>query len=105
MSEQKLPPVWGVWLEKNQEYHSLHSTNEGAGRIDQSSGILGIVSRVVELIPREEADRMISDAIAAERERCAGILEDEARCDEMSGFHGKAAIFREFASKIREVTE
>ena len=55
------------------------------------------------LMSLPEHESIVAAAVAAAVERCAGILEDEARCDEVSGFHGKAAVFREFANKIREV--
>lgn len=102
MSE-KYPRAWGVLASyaDRLKWDSIHSTDIAAKMVAREIRDW----QSVELIPRPEHESIVAAAVAAAVERCAVILEDEARCDELSGFHGKAAVFREFAHRIREVPE
>jgi len=105
MSEPKYPRVHGVFKKHSVGRFLMTAWFYNPVAAQSGSMIAGDGAEVVELIPLPEHQAIVAAAVAAERERCAGIAEDEARCDELSGFHGKAAVFREFAHRIREVTE
>lgn len=102
MSEPKYPRAWGVFQhgEKLRVAFVDRRHAESAAKHARS-----LNTTIIELIPLPEHEAIVAAAVAAAVERCAVILEDEARCDELSGFHGKAAVFREFAHRIREVPE
>ena len=100
MSEPKYPRAFGVfldglWLDIEDHRYLAESVAEETYA----------PSEVVELIPLPEHQAIVAAAVAAERERCAGIAEylpgyavrpTETECE---------SIIRTIAHRIREVTE
>ena len=83
MTEPKYPRAFGVcifWPSGMIEYESVWATKDMATR---SAYNWVTPTKVVELIPLPEHEAIVAAAVAAERERCAGIAKRVA--DETGG--------------------
>ena len=100
MSEPKYPRAFGVfldglWLDIEDHRYLAESVAEETYA----------PSEVVELIPLPEHQAIVAAAVAAERERCAGIAEGVEYYAVRHRETEPQAIRREIAQAIREVPE
>jgi len=105
MSEPKYPRVHGVFKKHSVGRFLMTAWFYNPVAAQSGSMISGDGAEVVELIPLPEHQAIVAAAVAAERERCAGIAEylpgyavrpTETECE---------SIIRTIAHRIREVTE
>jgi hypothetical protein len=101
MAEPEYPRAWGVLIQDELGYSGWDAISDDQDIAEEMAEEIRGAS-VVELIPRPTVDRLIAEAVAAERERCAGIAEfwryelSEEGCDDW-------ALATRIADKIREV--
>jgi len=100
MSEPKYPRVHGVFKK-----HSVGRFLMTAWFYNPVAAQSGSMIKVVELIPLPEHQAIVAAAVAAERERCAGIAEGVEYYAVRHRETEPQAIRREIAQAIREVPE
>lgn len=103
MAEPEYPSVWVLFsnlIRSKQQPQEMFAGSYSAERALQETALP--MPSVVECIPRPTHERLIAEAVAAERERCAAIAEfwryelSEEGCDDW-------VLATRIAEKIREV--
>jgi hypothetical protein len=117
MSEQKLPPAWAVFTGIGFLTDIWRTEQAAASRAADlvsdcpENGCDASAVRVVELIPREDAERMVADAVAAERERCGRAIDSAEDAVKSWGwlhddkYRAVRELLMAIRAEIREVTE
>jgi hypothetical protein len=79
MSEQNFPPAFGILqIGSNEDgtpdawWNAIANDGEFADELADECGTPDAPAHVVELIARDDAERMVRDAVAAERAKWAG---------------------------------
>jgi hypothetical protein len=118
MSEQKLPPAFGVLRIDSREdgtpdawWADIANDGEYADELVDEFGTPDAPAHVVELIPREDSERMAAEAVAAERGRCGcaiDVAEDAVKSwgwlhDDK--YRAVRELLMAIRAEIREVTE
>ena len=105
MSEPKYPRVHGVFKKHSVGRFLMTAWFYNPVAAQSGSMISGDGAEVVELIPLPEHQAIVAAAVAAERERCAGIAEGVEYYAVRHRETEPQAIRREIAQAIREVPE